>query len=134
MHRTAYTLLTISGAQLLLHRLPGSLRQIRGLDIFLDANQGLLQRIERGRVQHLLFDLQAEIGLSVSVNKGKAGLLTLAVSGHHDMRKSFCFFELSVVPWHWCIYSKSNRPYLQVDGMMGKLEEGSIELAFYSIQ
>lgn len=39
--------------------------------------------------------------------------LTLAVSGHHDIRKSFCFFELSVVPWHWCIYSKSNRPYLE---------------------
>lgn len=38
--------------------------------------------------------------------------LTLAVSGHHDMRKSFCFLELSDVPWHWCMYSKSNNPYL----------------------
>lgn len=45
--------------------------------------------------------------------------LTLAVSGHHDIRKSFCFFELSVVPWHWCIYSKSNRPYLEREKRKG---------------
>lgn len=33
--------------------------------------------------------------------------LTLAVSGHQDIRNSFCFLEDSDVPWHWCIYSKS---------------------------
>ena len=36
--------------------------------------------------------------------------LMRAVSGHQDMRKSFCFFETSVVPWHWCSYSKSYSP------------------------
>lgn len=38
---------------------------------------------------------------------------TLAVSGHQAIRNSFCFLELSEVPWHWCMYSKSKRPYLQ---------------------
>ncbi len=36
--------------------------------------------------------------------------LILAVSGHQDMRNSFCFLLVSVVPWHWWSYSKSNRP------------------------
>ena len=38
--------------------------------------------------------------------------LILAESGHHDIRNSFCFLELSAVPWHWCSYSKSYNPYL----------------------
>ena len=38
---------------------------------------------------------------------------TLALSGHQDIRNSFCFLLDSVVPWHWCSYSKSYSPYLQ---------------------
>jgi len=37
----------------------------------------------------------------------------LALSGHQDIRNSFCFLDESVVPWHWCSYSKSYRPYLK---------------------
>ena len=35
------------------------------------------------------------------------------LSGHQDIRNSFCFLDESVVPWHWCSYSKSYRPYLK---------------------
>ena len=35
------------------------------------------------------------------------------LSGHQDIKKSFCFLEESVVPWHWCSYSKSYNPYLR---------------------
>lgn len=52
------SLLAIRGSQLLLHRLSRCLGQIGGLNVFLHANQRLLQSVKGARVQHLLFNLQ----------------------------------------------------------------------------
>ena len=36
--------------------------------------------------------------------------LMRAVSGHQDIKSNFSFMVFSEVPWHWCWYSKSNKP------------------------
>ena len=81
------------------------------LNVFMNSNKRFFERIKGGRVQHFLLDLSAERSRSVIYtlyNPGPANL-----SGHQDIRNSFCFLLDSVVPWHWCSYSKSYRPYLK---------------------
>lgn len=132
-------LLTVSSTQFFFHSLLRCFRQVGSLNIFLYANQRFLQCIEWAWVQHLLLNLFV-IGFFFSCGKKRwrkkwwrleirnfHGVycmyqikwidfkLTLAVSGHQDIKNSFCFFELSDVPWHWCMYSKSKRPYLETN-------------------
>ena len=40
--------------------------------------------------------------------------MTAHLSGHQDIKNNFSFLLASVVPWHWWVYSKSNRPYLKI--------------------
>ena len=40
--------------------------------------------------------------------------MTAHLSGHQDIKNNFSFLLASVVPWHWWVYSKSNRPYLEI--------------------
>ena len=103
-------LLAIGWTKLLLHRFTRCFREICCLNIFLYSNKWFFKSVKWAWIQHLLLDLRKK-NQWIEIKITTINILTFAVSGHQDIKKSFCFLVLSDVPWHWCIYSKSKRPY-----------------------
>lgn len=117
-------LIPVSSSKLLLDSLLGGLRQVCRLYVLLHTDQWLFQSVEGTRVQHLLLNLgrvgtprhQEQFLFLGCLRRERYNDIPLKTSVIGELRQYFQrntkmnMVITSEVPWHWWVYSKSNRP------------------------